>query len=101
MSWFWCFCELEKKNFALFRGQNSSFSLAESSVSGERVMVTTRLNNCLDQPFTAETKVRLILTVVVPPRCGGACVCVCVRARTWYYVLCRYVRTYVCMYVYV
>ena len=94
MSWFWCFCELEKKNFTLFPGQNTSFWLAEVHFPGERVLETTGLNNCLDQRFTVEPNVRLLLTVVVPPRCGGACVCMCVCM-----CVCVYLRTYVCMYV--
>jgi hypothetical protein len=58
------------------------------------VLETTGLNNCLDQRFTVEPNVRLLLTVVVPPRCGGACVCMCVCV-----CVCVCVLTYVCMYV--
>ena len=60
------------------------------------MLETTGLNNCLDQRFTVEPNVRLLLTVVVPPRCGGACVCMCVCMCVCGWV-CGRARVYVCL----
>jgi hypothetical protein len=57
------------------------------------VLVTTGLNNCLDQSFTVESKIHLFLTTVISPQCSDCsiqvCVCVCVNT-------CRNARRPVC-----